>query len=545
MIYTYDTETSYRDGVAWIWSWGLCDEHMRTVTGNGLTALRALTDLPDGSDVWVHNLSFDGEFVFWLLLEAGYKLVYGLTGFDRRHWVFEMVEDLSGILRVEIWTEGRKVTLRDSFRLFRCKLEQLPKLCGFDDVDQKLDMDYDEIREIDHVKTPAEDAYQRHDVTVLMRAVKWIKEIQPRGNTIGGVAMAELRTALGQRSPFKPLTIDQRRGLRSLYSGGVVKLREENAGRVLRVSGKVFDRNSMYSAEATHPLPVALRGLNTEPLPSDPDPDGARAYAVHVLAHDLQLRRDGFPLIVTPFTGNARTHIDAVDKWFYLEEWNTIREDYQIGGYEIVSTASFDQTAFAGKFVEKWYNVKCTSSGPMRTFSKYVLNNFTGKLAQNEQQEQMRRQLTPEGEYLYYRYNEHDLRVNKWLFMPATARITSRSRLALRDADRRCGGGLYNDTDSVITTGELPADMIDPVKLGAWDCEGVFDTACFIKPKSYYLTLGGSVVKQKHAGISLKAHTVDGRPICPETMVPGTVFITPQAKRVKGGVAILDVEKHL
>lgn len=71
MMYTFDVETSYRDGVAWVWSWGLCDENLRTDHGNGVDWLRPLLELPDGSEVWVHNLPFDGEFVFWSLIEKG------------------------------------------------------------------------------------------------------------------------------------------------------------------------------------------------------------------------------------------------------------------------------------------------------------------------------------------------------------------------------------------------------------------------------------------------------------------------------------------
>lgn len=562
-VYTYDTETSYDGTRAWIWSWGLCDPQLHTVTGNGLDATRILTSLPDKSTVWVHNLSFDGEFIYWDLLRRGYSLEYGVSSFGRHHGVFELFEDLSGILKIVIYCEGRRITLRDSFRLFRCKLEELPKLCGFDDEDAKVEgFDYDSVRQPDHVKTPFEEAYQVHDVTVLMRALQWIRGIQQRGNTIGAIAIEELKSALAGRSPFKPLTPDQRFGLRSLYSGGVVKLPGDVAGRLITGAGKVYDRNSMYPSESIHPLPVRLRGINVDDLPGDPDPDGRVAYAVHVFAQDLQQRPGGFPLIVTPFTGNARSYIPSIEKWFFLEEWRAIQCDYRIGSYTIISVASFDQKAFARPFVEKWYDVKQTHEGPIRTFAKFVLNNFTGKLAQNAQLEQIRRIPQADGTFTTYRHNEYDHRPNKWLFMPATARITSRSRLALREADRLCGGSIYTDTDSVFTFGDLPQGMIDHSRLGAWDCENTFDEALFVKPKSYWLRERGRTVKIKHAGVQKDAAVAAdpdrlpdrvsaiglgdvGDKISPDNMRAGQLYLTKQAKRVQGGVAIVGVVKQM
>ena len=241
MTYTFDTETSFDGEKAWVWSWALCDEEMRTATGNGLTMVDALTSLPDGACVWVHNLSYDGEYIYWALLDKGYRLEYGIDRYGKRHGVFELFEDLTGVLKIEIHSHGKRIVLRDSMRLFRCKLEKLPELCGFEDEDAKVSgFDYDSIRAVDHVKSAFEESYQVHDVTVLMRAVKWIRGIQAQGNTIGAISIQELKTVLNDQTPFKPLTIEERNGLRSLYSGGVVKLPDANAGVVITgADGKV------------------------------------------------------------------------------------------------------------------------------------------------------------------------------------------------------------------------------------------------------------------------------------------------------------------
>ena len=118
MMYAFDVETSYRDGVAWVWSWGLCDEDLHTTYGNGVDWLRPLLELPDGSEVWVHNLPFDGEFVFWSLVEKGWKLTY-TEDRDRKHGLFTPRIDANGMISVVIHNRGNRITLRDSNRIFR------------------------------------------------------------------------------------------------------------------------------------------------------------------------------------------------------------------------------------------------------------------------------------------------------------------------------------------------------------------------------------------------------------------------------------------
>lgn len=66
--------------------------------------------------------------------------------------------------------------------------------------------------------------------------------------------------------------------------------------------------------------------------------------------------------------------------------------------------------------------------------------------------------------------------------------VTSYARLvllqALREADKK-GNVYYCDTDSIVTDSELPAELIDPTRLGAWDCESKPIKALFLRPKVY------------------------------------------------------------
>lgn len=549
MMYTFDVETSYRDGVAWVWSWGLCDENLRTDHGNGINWLRPILELPDGADVWVHNLPFDGEFGFWALIEKGWKITYAEDR-DRKHGWFTPRIDANGMMSMTIHNRGNRITLRDSNRIFRCKLAQLPKLCGFADEVVKLEMDYDEIREPDHIATPEEVAYQLADVVVLMKAMQWLRRFAPTGNTIGSIALNDWKSFIGS-SPFTPLTVEDRMQFNSLYSGGVVFTPPTN--QRMHITGRVYDRNSMYPAEACGSLPIRVRQiLNTRP----PRFFFEGQWAVHVIAKGVSLKPGGFPVIITPYTGAARSHIDVLDKWFFSFEFEYILKNYNIEEYEVIQSIEFETAPVCRDFVNKWYSIKCLND-ERRNFAKFVLNNLTGKFGEWDVHELYRRELVGGG-YISKRINETRATPNKWAFMPAVAFITARSRLALAEAAMKSGveNLLYTDTDSVHTTGYLPADMVDEVRLGAWKKEFDFTECCYIKPKSYWERNNSETVK-RHAGLNSDAtlakaidskHGVfvdTGELISPDNMKTGSFFYSRVARKVRGGVVINREVKRL
>ena len=546
-MYTFDVESSYNGVEAWVWSWALCDEELKTVHGNGLNVLTGLLNLPDGCDVYVQNLPFDGEFLHYELQAAGFRLRYDLDKRQRYHGIYEMLEDLQGMINMTIHYKGRRITLRDSNRIFRCKLAKLPKLCGFEDEEVKGTLDYSAIRPRDHTPSAEELAYQLADVRVLMRAMQWLRRHAPKGYTVGSIAMNEFKAVLG-KTPFSTMSDTERNDIRSLYNGGVVHIGAFE-GEVFRGIGRTYDENSMYPhKQHSHPLPVAVsrRGLGNPPLLRRVGED----YAVHVQARGLKLRDRGFPLLITPFTGRARADIPLLDKWLFVDEFDAIMEEYDAEYVEILEHIVFDTEIIGREFVDKWYTIKSTEPD-RRDFAKMVLNNVTGKLAEHNVHEQMRRSVTIDGEYINYRYDEIS-EANRWTFMPATAKITSLSRLDLRQAVIESGRDnlLYTDTDSVHTTGTLPPHRLDDHALGAWKCENVFDTALYIKPKSYWEQCGGRTTAMKHAGINPNATlSVGGRDsgvlISPENMKAGTKYWTNQSKRVKGGVAIVRIEKQM
>lgn len=548
MIYTFDVETSYDGTKAWVWSWGMCDEHMNTTHGNGVKWIDSILSLPDRAEVWVHNLPFDGEFVFWSLIERGYKLYYEAFEGRPMHGYFTPRIDANGMMSMDIYTRGKRITMRDSMRLFRCKLSDLPELCGFSEEVQKSEIDYTIVRPPDWSADATEVDYQLTDVVILMKAVKWLRRFADKGNTIGSIALNSWKEFIGS-TPFTPLTLEQRAELQSLYCGGVVYCPDNH--EPITTPGQVYDRNSMYPAEACGELPVAIKERRNAPPPKLV---WSGQWAVHVVAKGLRLKQNGFPLLITPFTGSGRRNIPAVDKWIYWGEWNEIVKQYDIEQYEIVQAVEFETACIAREFVNKWYEIKKLGD-ERRTFAKFVLNNLTGKFGEWDVHEIYHRSMVCGG-YLSQRVNEVRDKPNQWAFMPAVALITSNSRLALMRAAQASGieNLLYTDTDSVHTTGHLPAVMVDKTELGYWKRESEFDTACYIKPKSYW-EVGVKKTVKRHAGLNADAtlarevrpgvYEDTGEIIAPHNMRVGARFYTRAARPVPGGVVIRREVKKL
>lgn len=512
-----------------------------TASGTGEDILAPLFSLPGAPEVWVYNLSFDGEFVYYELLRRGFRLLYGCEKSENPlDACFDLIEDLSGIIRLTIWECGRKIILRDEYRLFRRKLADLPALCGFSAVEVKGSIDYEAPRPRDYVKSAAEDNYNRSDCTIALRAMQWLRRFAAKGNTIGAVALESWKEACGGRSPFKPLTNEERGAMRSIYSAGIV-ICPPGGLTVQGVRGRVYDRNSMYPAEAVGKLPVAVRSWDRVPSACGaPDREGV---AFHVLMEGVRLKPGGFGLIITPFTGSAREYIPALDKWFYNYELQAIFEEYTVEKFHVVETVIFEMEDIATDWMRAHYAEK-KKGGAGREFHKLILNNLTGKWGQNSIAEMVRRVGSDEG-YKCYRVNEQSEGGLNWRFMPAVAMVTSRSRLVLRDAAKKMDRLYYTDTDSVHGEGELPTEMIGD-DLGQWKCEAEFSEAKYIKPKSY-AERGDNSAVLRHAGINNDARLAvlgkDGREVPGDlinydNMNPGARFFTKQAVRKKGGIAI-------
>ena len=90
------------------------------------------------------------------------------------------------------------------------------------------------------------------------------------------------------------------------------------------------------------------------------------------------------------------------------------------------------------------------------------------------------------------------------------AYVTSYARLVLLKALHQMnevGEVYYCDTDSIVTSAEMPAEMVDPYTLGMWDLEKVLEEGLFLQPKVYSERAASGKDTIKFKGVSKQAQS--------------------------------------
>ena len=160
-------------------------------------------------------------------------------------------------------------------------------------------------------------------------------------------------------------------------------------------------------------------------------------------------------------------------------------------------------------FVTEFYKLKeqatIDKNKALRNFSKLVLNTaygWTGLKREGKtglRDMNMYEKWKDTGRILYTNeemgYFEIVDKVNATTVqVPVAAYVTSYARLVLLDALRKQaekGEVYYCDTDSIICSAEMPPEIVDPSRLGAWDCENIIDSGIFLQPKVYTYQIAG------------------------------------------------------
>lgn len=189
---------------------------------------------------------------------------------------------------------------------------------------------------------------------------------------------------------------------------------------------------------------------------------------------------------------------------------------------EIFAVCHFSNTYKVFKhFIEEFYQMKeqatIDKNESLRSFAKLVMNvgyGYTG-MSRDDKTQLMSIDDYENGDIdpdkivfinsdMGYVEVEADIKAD-YIQPQVASYVTSYARLvlldALREADKR-GDVYYCDTDSIVTDAPLPADMIDPTKLGAWDCESEPIKALFLRPKVYAEVLPNNKSTVKFKGVS-------------------------------------------
>lgn len=542
--YSFDFETVVNEDETRVWLWGAYNiDSKKFEYGSSIDSFMQRFS-GYNCNGYFHNLKFDIQFIFYWLFKNGYKHVTSKT--PRKGEFTTLISDMGAFYSATImFTNGVKLNLYDSLKIIPMSVAEIPAAFGFEI--EKLSIDYNMVRELDHVPSKEEIEYVRHDVEIVGMA---IDEMHKRGQkklTTASNAMADFKKRVGKEQfnelfPQIPISVD--RDIRKSYKGGWTYLNPEYKDKQLGV-GAVYDVNSMYPwAMRDCMLPYGI------PIYYECKYEEDEEYPLYVQCFQaaFELKPNKYPsvqikgsirfseteyIIKTDDTG-ALLCMTSVDYKLFLDNYDIKWIEY-LGGYKFKSKVGIFE-----EYINYWYgektNNKHSGNMPMYLLSKLMLNSLYGKFGSNPIKRSKYPYLEKESGIVKYEYGIPE--EGKTAYVAVASFITSYARDKIIRTAIACGDRfVYADTDSVHVVGEeIPDIDIDEYRLGAFKRESTFETAKFHRAKCYIESINGKLEK-KCAGLPAKARDHFNF----ETMEPGEVFdgkLVP--KNVKGGVVLVD-----
>lgn len=497
MLFTADFETTTDPLDCRVWACGICsiDETHSFKYGNSLEWFIDFAKHNIGATFYFHNLKFDGEFILCYLFEHGYKHVTDRKKLKAKTFT-TLISDKGQFYSLEICfnkdeDKTEKIIIYDSLKILPFSVEEIAK--GFNLPISKLEIDYDEKREIGHILTSQEIDYLRNDVEIMSRALLILFNQDLRQMTQGSNALYDYKKIIGKKNFSKWFPIpDYDFDVRQSYKGGFTYCDPRRQGQNIG-EGIVLDVNSLYpSVMYYQPLPYG-EGIFFD---GKYKPDKLYNLYVQMFTCQFELKENYIPtiqlknnlsFIPTDYLSSSDDEevtmcLTSVDLELFFEHYHVYNITWH-SGWKFKST-----TGLFKEYIDKWNAVKMESTlngnKAMRTLAKLMLNALYGKFALNP---------NVQSKIPYYdngiiKYTLGEKETRNPIYIPVGTFITAWARhKTITSAQKVYDRFLYADTDSLHLIGtEIPKDLeVDPIKLGAWKHESTFTRARFVRQKTY------------------------------------------------------------
>lgn len=550
MLFTADFETTTDPLDCRVWACGICsiDETHSFKYGNSLEWFIEFAKNNTGSTFYFHNLKFDGEFILCYLFEHGYKHVTDRKKLKTKTFT-TLISDKGQFYSLEICFnkneyKTEKITIYDSLKILPFSVEAIAK--GFNLPISKLEIDYEEKREIDHILTQQEIDYLRNDVEIMSRALLTLFNQDLRQMTQGSNALYDYKKIVGKKNFSKWFPIpDYDFDVRQSYKGGFTYCDPRRQGQDIG-EGIVLDVNSLYPAVMyDRPLPYG-EGIFFE---GKYEPDKLYNLYVQMFTCQFELKENYIPTIQlknnlsfmpTAYLSSSEDEevtmcLTSVDLDLFFEHYHVYNITYH-SGWKFKST-----TGLFKEYIDKWNAVKMESTlngnKAMRTLAKLMLNALYGKFALNP---------NVQSKIPYYdngliKYTLGDKETRNPIYIPVGTFITAWARhKTITSAQKVYDRFLYADTDSLHLIGtEIPKGLeVDPVKLGAWKHESTFTRARFVRQKTYIEEIDGEL-NITCAGMPSRCY----KNVTWNNFIAGSSFEGKlQFTHVQGGIVLKDID---
>lgn len=499
--YEGDFETTTTPDDVRVWASGLVDiDTLETVfVGNDIESFFEFLSNKN-SDVYMHNLRFDGEFILAYILSAGYRYS------DKKEpKTFSTLITDEGIFYsiTVIFDKNKKkykkVTFYDSLKKLPFKVAQISK--AFNLPDEKLIIDYDAPRPVGHQLTDEEKQYLINDCKIVAEAlnIQFAQGLTKMTNASD--AMNGFKSVIGKNQfekwfPVLPVPLDS--DIRLAYKGGFTYLNPKFKNKRVNL-GITLDVNSLYPSRMYHCLlpygyPMFFEGQYKQD-------DSFPLYIQHLRCR-FKLKKNHIPCIQlknnrrfveTEYLTTSKTS-DGVDEPVELHltsvDYQLLVDHYDLEDVEYINGWKFKgATGIFQKYIDYWMHIKETTTGALRQLAKLQLNSLYGRFALNPKTRKKIPMLDHDG---VVRYILDDPELRDPVYTAMGCFITAYSRdLTIRSAQNVYDRFIYADTDSLHLVGdEIPEGIeVHKSKLGAWKHEGTFVDSKYIRAKTYMETM--------------------------------------------------------
>lgn len=550
MLFTADFETTTDPLDCRVWACGICsiDETHSFKYGNSLEWFIEFAKHNIGATFYFHNLKFDGEFILCYLFEHGYKHVTDRKKLNTKTFT-TLISDKGQFYSLEICfnkheDKTEKIIIYDSLKILPFSVDAIAK--GFNLPISKLEIDYDEKREIGHILTQQEIEYLRNDVEIISRALLTLFNQDLRQMTQGSNALYDYKKIVGKKNFSKWFPIpDYDFDIRQSYKGGFTYCDPRRRGQDIG-EGIVLDVNSLYPSVMYYkPLPYG-EGIFFE---GKYKPDKLYNLYVQMFTCQFELKENYIPtiqlkhnlsFIPTAYLSSSEDEevtlcLTSVDLELFFEHYHVYNITWH-SGWKFKST-----TGLFKEYIDKWNAVKMESTlngnKAMRTLAKLMLNALYGKFALNP---------NVQSKIPYYdngiiKYTLGEKETRNPIYIPMGTFITAWARHnTITSAQKVYDRFLYADTDSLHLIGtEIPKGLeVDPVKLGAWKHESTFTRARFVRQKTYIEEIDGEL-NITCAGMPSRCY----KNVTWDNFIAGSSFEGKlQFTHVQGGIVLKDID---
>lgn len=495
---------------------------------------------------YYHNLKFDGNFwLSYLLTKLKYEQAIHYLNDEQTQAEFIAIKDMKNkTFRYTISDMGQWYTLtikvnnhtielRDSLKLLPFSVKQIGK--SFKTKHQKLDMEYIGYRYAGCNITDEEKQYIANDVLVVKEALEQLFNDGHDKLTIGSCCMEEYKKTTGAydyKDLFPPLdevALDKNifgssnadEYIRHSYRGGWCYLVKGKENKV-RHNGTTGDVNSLYPSmmhsQSGNYFPIGKPYFwSGNIIPNEAI--GENKYYFIRIKTRFYIKENKLPFIQIKgnhlYKGteslttsdilnkdgtynryykdkNSNIHDSAVIMTVTMTDYKLMLKHYELVDFEILDGCWFySMKGIFDNYINHYAEIKMNSKGAKRTEAKLFLNNLYGKLASSSNSSFKVAYVKDDESIGFYIVPANNKKVGH---IATGSAITSYARnFTITAAQKNYygvdkAGFIYADTDSIHC--DLPSDKIkgitvDPVKFCCWKLESSWDTAIFIRQKTY------------------------------------------------------------